>query len=338
MSHPIKQLLSMTDIPGISIAYIEDALVSESWYVGEANTDTQAPITHETIHQAASLSKPIFAYLALNAAVAGAIDLDLAIGESLDLSEANLRAITPRQILSHTSGLPNWLPDLPERLAQQDVYLAPASADLTAPGQFFYSGEGYFLLQRVLEHLTGKSLSDYAHDALFSVLELEKTAFVWPSQHRPSIAFEHDDQNRPSGLSARATFHQYANAAASLYTTATDYATMLCHFMSAPDPANALMREPHIGLTDRISWTLGWGCETDEKNHPWYWHHGRAGHTNFAIWAPEARTGLVVMCNTKRSRDAETLFRSLVEVTLGTSLSLFDLIPYEELKRRGLVR
>jgi CubicO group peptidase (beta-lactamase class C family) len=100
------------------------------------------------------LSKPVFVYMVLRLADRGVIDLDKPLytcGFSYDRidKDPSSKLITARMVLDHTTGLPNWGG-------------TPLEFLFTPGEKFNYSGEGYVYLQRVVEHVTGKSLEELA--------------------------------------------------------------------------------------------------------------------------------------------------------------------------------
>ena len=89
------------------------------------------------------------------------------------------------------------------------------------PGTAYgYSGEGFVFLQKVLEHVTGRSLEQLARREVFQPLGMTRSSFVWQKRFAGHAAYAKD------WLWNVAPVNRYveANAAASLLTTATDYA------------------------------------------------------------------------------------------------------------------
>jgi len=96
-------------IPGLSIAVVADDQV---WTreAGVLRRGASEAIAHETLFEAASLGKPVFAHLVLRLVERGLLDLDAPLSEywhyaDLD-GEARLDEITARIVLSHRTGLP----------------------------------------------------------------------------------------------------------------------------------------------------------------------------------------------------------------------------------------
>src|SRR5215213_5601289 len=108
----IPQLLADGGVPGLSALLIRDNKVFWQRAFGVTNAETREPVTPDTIFEAASLSKPVFAYGVLKLADAGKLDLDTPLVKYLPgayvENDERLNQITARVVLSHRTGFPNW--------------------------------------------------------------------------------------------------------------------------------------------------------------------------------------------------------------------------------------
>jgi CubicO group peptidase (beta-lactamase class C family) len=111
MEREIPRLLREGEVPGISIAVIRDSRIAWSGTFG-VDPASGAPAGPETRFQAASLTKPVVAYLVLRLADRGVIDLDRPLWSYLPeprlKRDERAHRITGRHVLSQTTGLPNW--------------------------------------------------------------------------------------------------------------------------------------------------------------------------------------------------------------------------------------
>ena len=79
----IPDLMKSADIPGMSVALIHNGKLVWSDVFGVANAATRQPVTAATVFEAASLSKPVFAYGVLKLVDEGRLDLDTPLNKYL---------------------------------------------------------------------------------------------------------------------------------------------------------------------------------------------------------------------------------------------------------------
>jgi CubicO group peptidase (beta-lactamase class C family) len=266
--------------------------------------------------EAASLSKPVFAYFVLQMCQSGKLDLDAPLWDYLaysDLeSQPDARSITARQVLSHTSGLPNWR-DRPGQLRL-----------LSRPGERFgYSGEGYVFLQLAVERITGVPLGELMRKSVLPDLGMPSSGFVW----REAFATDAAEGHLADGALVELRRGKRANAASSLVTSAADYAQFVSRLLG--NGRDRLMRgwlrqalEPAVEVAQGLSWGLGWGL-AERSGQRSFWHWGNnPGYRCFAAASREAGLGVVVMTN---GAEGMRICREVVQMTLGYDHPAFSL-------------
>lgn len=211
-SEGIDEILTNQSIPGISLAAIKGGKIDFVLSSGLKN-DTDV-VNEETVFSAASLSKPIFAYLVMQLVDEGILDLTTPLADYYDypdlMDEKAYEKVTAAMVLSHTSGLPNW------RKKKLKFIHEPGE-------QYSYSGEGYVWLQRVIEHLKGKSLEDLAQSYVFQPLNMNRSSYIYLDSFEENHAISY----KKNGEARAKAKLQNPNAAASLQTTAGDYSKFL---------------------------------------------------------------------------------------------------------------
>jgi len=145
--------------------------------------------TLDTIYDLASLTKPLVTGLLCARRIEAAeLTLDSSISRYLpDFDRTDKQAITVRELLSHSSGLPAWRPLYILAGGEIERTLsAIANIDLEyKPGtRVVYSDLGFIVLGLLLEKLTGKRLADLARSEIFQPLDLKRTFF------NPEIAMQ----------------------------------------------------------------------------------------------------------------------------------------------------
>ena len=305
----VPLLMKEQHVPGVSIALVRGRRVAWSRSWGVADAATKAPVTDATLFEAASMTKPVFAATVLKLAEEGRLDLDVAIPDAGTLpSQPERLRITPRMVLSHTSGLPNWRKGGEERDGPLPVVAEPGS-------RFGYSGEAMFALQRLVERAAGEPIETYARRTLFAPLGMEGTSYVWTPDLDARLATGH----RENGTRLERARYRHANAAYTLVTTASDYARFLAalldpagaapHGLSAASVTAMLKHQVRADARDPIErpgrakgrevyWGLGWGLNTTADGDVVY-HSGanRTGFRSYCQFSPEWGTGIVILTN-----------------------------------------
>lgn len=290
----LPQLLQKADVPGLSAALVIDGKLVWSHAFGVKNAETKEPVTNETIFEAASLSKPVTAYAVLKLVDEGKIDLDTPLnkylGNNYDVGDdERLNLITARRVLSHTSGFPNW--------RQRGAAKLPIN--FTPGEKFSYSGEGFVYLSKVVEKLTGKKFEDVIKETVFEPLGMKSSSFVWLDSFDTLKTYRHDALGKPTGQNKMTS----ANAAASLHTTAEDYARFVIAVLDGKGLKKATweeMMKPQVKVNEKypqISWGLGWGLETTEEGRD-FWHWGDNGDAKAYITAYlQSKNAIVYFAN-----------------------------------------
>jgi CubicO group peptidase (beta-lactamase class C family) len=303
---------------------------------GEAVEEARQSVSDQTEFEAASLGKPVFAYAVLRLVDARILDLDRPLFDYLPTPEANnarMKRVTPRHVLSHTTGLPNW--------RTQPGPLEPAGD----PGKAFtYSGEAYFYLQRVVETVTGKPFARVMREQVLDPLGMKDTSYVWLPAFESRMAAGYDGQEKRLDVqaaigrrtlaiaaqwgipltdwrydeAARAVplinpewpplpLYMVPNAATSMITTVSDYARFLTRLVApagAPGldlspAARRAMASPQVRLNSALSWGLGWGIQRDEHGEVlWHWGANNS-FRNFVIADPANNRAVVVFTNSE---------------------------------------
>jgi CubicO group peptidase (beta-lactamase class C family) len=263
----LEPLMQLAGVPGMSIAVLDRGQLAWQRSLGVADATSGEKLRDHTLMEAASTSKPVFAYAVLQLVSRGLLDPERPLASyhrpPYLPADARLDRITTRHVLTHTSGLRNWAEEgSPETFLPQ-----------FEPGaRFLYSGEAFFWLQLVVEKLTGKGLDALMRELLFEPAGMSRSRFALDEEAIRDLAYGHVGGRRAPqqgmrdvigliaplarawGKPLRDWSHQdwlrsaaaldpqrptqrvrFQNAASSLFTTAGDYARFLGLLMdSAP--------------------------------------------------------------------------------------------------------
>ncbi|MEO6214074.1 MAG: serine hydrolase domain-containing protein, partial [Vicinamibacterales bacterium] len=246
-----RRLMAAGKVQGLAMAVIDDGRVVfvRSW--GHRNVEKNLPLEIDTIMYGASLTKFAFAYMAMQLVDEGALDLDRSIATYLPRplpeypfyaalkGDDRWRKLTPRILLSHTSGLANFAFLEPDE--KMRFHFDPGS-------RYAYSGEGFILLQFVLETGLGLTVGDEMQRRVFDRFKMARTSMMW----RPDFADNLADGYGIEGAVEAHDRRSRSRAAGSMDTTIGDFARFVAGFargdgLSARSRAEIL--KPHIAIS-----------------------------------------------------------------------------------------
>lgn len=182
----LPRLMQALRVPAVGMAVVERGEVAWLRNLGVTNAETRTPVADDTLFEDASLSKPVFAYLALQLADRGVFDLDapLVRYRRMDYLADHpwVDQVTARDVLRHSTGMPNWRKD------PANEKLVPA----VKPGtRIDYSGEAIFWLQLVVETLTGESLDETMQRLLFGPAGMRDSSYTWSKELAARSVYGH---------------------------------------------------------------------------------------------------------------------------------------------------
>ncbi|MFH8986104.1 serine hydrolase domain-containing protein [Streptomyces varsoviensis] len=164
----------------------------------ELPPERQRPMATDTVFDLASLSKLFTSLLAVQYIERGELALEAAVASYLpEFAAAGKRAITVRQLLTHTSGFQPDLPFYDQPTREKRLKLLWDEAPQHAPGTaYLYSDLNLISLQLVLERITGRPLDELVRAHITGPLGMDSTRYNPPASWRPRTAAT-EDQRKP---------------------------------------------------------------------------------------------------------------------------------------------
>ncbi|MEX0274439.1 MAG: serine hydrolase, partial [Flavobacteriaceae bacterium] len=160
----VEHLMERQGIPGVALAIIKDDSIRYEKNVGWANLEHQVPISDHSIFRLYSLTKPIVSVGIFQLIEEGKVHLDDVVSKYVFDVPDSWGNIQVKHLLSHSSGLPDMapLPDFRE-LSEQEVKDKIFGQDIGfEPGaKYGYNQTGFWLLQKIIEKVTGETLSEF---------------------------------------------------------------------------------------------------------------------------------------------------------------------------------
>lgn len=315
----LSERMEHYQVPGVSVAVIEDGQVDWARGYGLADVETREPVTTETLFQAASISKPVAAMAALSLVDAGVLELDAPVNQYLrdwTLPENDFtseRPVTLRHLLTHTGGL--TVHGFPGYAVTDDVATTvqvldgsgPANTDPirvdTIPGSLWrYSGGGYTIMQKLLEDVTGKPFPVVLRERVLDPVGMTLSSYEQPLPvvREAGAASGH----LRDGTRVEGEWHIYPEmAAAGLWTTPTELAQLALEVQaSLRGQSNRVLSQ---SMTEQMlergmgGYGLGFGINEEGATR---FAHGGSNHgfkAYFSAFVSEGR-GIMVMTNGDR--------------------------------------
>lgn len=306
-------------VPGLSIAVIHNGKIDWARSYGIARPDG-APVTPDTLFQAASISKPVTALTAMRLAQDHAVDLDIDVDAYLKGwtpprdADAAGRSVTLRELLTHTAGVNvdgfrGYAQGGPIPTLDQIVRGAPPAnsepfAVTTAPRALWrYSGAGYVTIRKALEDATGQPFGELAQRLVLEPAGMSRSRFAQPlpDAEAKGAAWPYGGDGQPLKEGA----HVYPELAPDgLWTTPTDLARLVIQVQQSLNAGSDALVKPETmremmqpgGLA---GWGIGWALGGTAA-HPYFWHSGSNAGFKSMLFAYGEGEGVVVMTNSDR--------------------------------------
>lgn len=299
-------------VPGVSVAFIKKGEMIWNQAFGVRNTITNEPVDTDTLFEAASVSKTVFSYAVMKLVQDGVIELDKPLSEYYPElfveGDARLKQITTRQVLSHSTGLPNWRSENPLTLSFD-------------PGAGFnYSGEGFFLLQTVVSHLKGKIFDQpcggYEADTKVCASDIAgymKQNVLLPNGMIDStyeidyptaknVATPHDQEAKPYQKNSFNPLDvaRYASAGG-LFTNAKEYSKFIINLFHADTLKEMFQPQSKLPKGEEIDgcqqWALGWGIKDAPEGRLIVHSGGQQGIKSLTMSSLEHQNGFIALTN-----------------------------------------
>jgi len=166
----IEHLIERQGIPGMSLAIKKGDQIVYRKNFGYANLEHLVPVTDESVFRLYSLTKPVISVGVFQLIESGKVSLEDFASDYVNDLPKEWESVQIKHLLSHSSGLPDMSPiaafqDLSEEQAKAKVFSQEVRF---SPGSIYdYNQTGFWLLQKIIEKVTGKSVSAFILDNQF---------------------------------------------------------------------------------------------------------------------------------------------------------------------------
>ncbi|MBQ5946761.1 serine hydrolase, partial [Massilia sp. ST3] len=332
----VEALMRREQVQGLAMAIIDDGKLTKLATYGKRSVERKLPLEPDTVMYGASLTKTVFAYLVLQLAGEGRIDLDAPITQLLPkplpdyrnkrtdyaplAADPRWRQLTPRILLTHSAGFANFSWIEPDEKIR--IHFEPGS-------RYAYSGEGIYLLQYILEQGLGLDVAREMQTRIFDRFGMRNTSMRWRPDFAANLADGYTIEGKLEPHDERST----VSAAGSMDTTIADQARFWAALQRGEGLSGRMraeMMRPQLPIRSRSQFptlapeagapqegiAAGLGLVTFQDRSGLGWFKG--GHNestgNMAVCLEARKRCVVLLANDVR---AERIFPELVKMALG---------------------
>ena len=304
----IRAQMARRHIPGMTVAVALNGRIIKLRGYGLASLELNAPAKADTVYPLGSVSKQFTAVGVVLLTREGKVGLDDPISKYLSDLPSAWQAITVRQLLNQTSGVPEWNPDtdkdplLKAYPLAEIVRRAAAKPLAFAPGTHYeYSNTNYSLLAGVIEKASGKPYGDFLQERLFHPLGMTATGIYDPQIVVRGRATGYDRAGGRLYNNLILFDPSYLAGSGGLQSTAGDLlrwqAALTAGKVLPPSVLSRMWTSPVLPGGAQTDYGMGWVSQT-VNGHRLVWHNGAIpGATAFLGWFPADRLTVVILSN-----------------------------------------
>ena len=292
----VREEMQSHQIPGLQVTVIQHGSIIFSGAYGLANVENAVAVTKQTIFRINSMSKAFTGVACMQLVEAGKLSLDAPVSRHLERLPLSWQSVTIRELLTHTSGLPE-IGDDNVRLvgdgtadgAWKTVQTLPMQ--FTPGTQFIYTQTNYIVLGKIIAKLTGESFATFVQHRQFDVVEMRETSYGDSTEVLPHVASLYTylrlmtTGTQTTGVEKSDTLHarfeaipEYMRPAAGIQTTSSDLAKWVIALQSGKLLTKASLDQlwspqqlpdgSYGGFSDEINgYGLGWPLMRRTAHH-----------------------------------------------------------------------
>jgi CubicO group peptidase (beta-lactamase class C family)/predicted transcriptional regulator YdeE len=312
----LAELMKTFNVPGVSIAVIENYKIVDAKGYGVIASDSSTPVTTKTLFQAGSISKPVAATGALSLVEQGKLSLDDDVNNKLTTWKVpqneftQTEKVTLRRLMSHTAGLtvhgfPGYdvdalVPSIVQVLnGERPANTEPIRVDIVPGTKSRYSGGGVTIEQLMMMDVTGKQFPALMRDLVLDKIGMTDSSYEQPLP--PARAAMTAGGAYGDGKSVHGKWHIYPEiAAAGLWTTPTDLAKFAIEIaLSKQGKANHILSQKMTQeMLTPVKDEVGLGFFMEKDNPGQFGHNGAdEGFQALLIMNADTGNGIAMMAD-----------------------------------------
>ncbi|WP_196887483.1 serine hydrolase domain-containing protein [Aureivirga sp. CE67] len=313
----VIQKMNEYNIPGISIGIVKnDSIITAKGY-GFRNIETKKPITENSVFHTASVSKLFTAEAIMKLVEQNKISLDdklIEIIPEIKYDDERVKEITIKNLLNHTSGLPDisnyhWNNNnQSENSLKEYVLELDLDLDSKSSTEYQYSNLGYDILGYVIEKASGTTFEDFVQKNILNKNKMNNSDFRYFNISDSLKTSPHSKSWITKSIYIRDTYPYTREHAASstLNTSTKDLNKWMISFLQNLENSDSKDLYTSMINSSFSSYPyIGLGFQLNEINSKKLIGHygGDKGFRSYLIMIPEEKIGIVVLGNCDYNED-----------------------------------
>lgn len=321
----LQSLIDTGGIPGIAIAITKGEEVVYTRAFGVSDMKTKEKLEPRHIFHIASVSKTFTATAVMQLYEKGKIDIDKPLITYLPyfkLDDERYKTITIKQMLNHTSGMPDvedyeWEKAVAdEGAAERYVRSLTDKKLISSPGtEYHYSNIAFDIMADLIAKVSGMPFEKYVKDNILIPLEMNESSFYFPEIKKSLRTSPHIGS--PPRVNSVYPYNRMHAPSSTLNTNVLEMTHWLIANMNSGkykdtrilshDTLQMMMTPTIIINNDRdIAMGLSWFIYP-YKGLINYEHGGSdLGYKSIMTLIPEIKIGIIILCNLEEIRMYDT--------------------------------
>ena len=330
----IQQVMTKYQIPGLTIAIVQDGDMVYAQAFGVRNLDTREPMKPEYLFHMASVSKPFVATAVMQLVEQDKIGLDEPLITYLPyfrIDDDRYEQITIRQMLNHTSGMPDVLdyewdnPQTDKGASERYVRSLTGEKMIAAPGERWrYSNMAYDVMGDLIAKMSGQPFEVYVKENILNPLGMHHSTFFYPETDESLRTTPHIWETKPivSKVYPYNRPHAPSSTLNSSVVEMTNWALVnlnrgeLRGERILKEESYDLLYTPSADIQENVQIGLSWFIRTYRDETIISHSGGDRGYRSYFGILPEKNLGFVLASNYDRT-PVESIVEGVLDILLG---------------------
>lgn len=333
------RMMQHFDIPGLTIAVVKDGKIAYSHAYGVKNIENSEKMTTPCLFHMASVTKPFVATAVMQLVEKGKVNLDEKVVKYVPyfkLADDRYKIITVRQMLTHTSGMPDvedyeWdKPVYDDGALERFVRSLTDKKLIAAPGERYrYSNMAYEVLGDLIAKVSGMSFEDYVQKNILTPLKMKGSTLLKKKAEPELLTTPHVKEEGKVVVSKVYPYNRMHAPSSTLISSVLDMSRWAMANLNRGElEGKRILKESTYDimwtkgkngtLPVGISWFIGKHGDMKTVSHS----GGDTGYRSFVMLLPEKSLGIVLAINYDGTPVITQLMQAALHCALGEDYTL----------------